>query len=72
MAWNPCPEVAVARDADKRLGDVPRCIVLYTTDDGKVGMASYGKTRALCAETGKMGDKLWTEFAELLSERLEA
>lgn len=71
MAWNPTMEVALARDAAKKLGDAPRCIILWTSPSGMVGMASYGKTRALCADTGKMGDKLWCQFAEMLSEEME-
>lgn len=70
MAWNPSPEVAVARDAAKKLGDVPVCIVLYVTNDDKLGMASFGKDRQLCNFAGKLGDAAfdavmakWTEIA---------
>ena len=56
MAWNPSPEVAVARDAAKRLGDAPMCIVLWVDKDGRgLGMASYGKTMALCKSAGERG-----------------
>jgi hypothetical protein len=55
MAWNPSPEVAVAREAAKKL-DAPQCIVLWINRDGtRLGMASYGETKALCAEAGKIG-----------------
>ena len=67
MAWNPAPEVAVARDAAKKLGDADQCIVIYlnySTDS--IGMASYGKTKALCAEAGKLGEAAYDAVRQLL------
>lgn len=66
MAWNPRPEVAVARDAAKRLGEIHKskvrqCIVVYTTEAGQLGVASYGETKAECAEAGKLADKLYDQ-----------
>jgi len=56
MAWNPSPEVAVARDAAKKL-NAEMCVVLYVDlRKGQMGYASYGKTRALCDETKKLAD----------------
>lgn len=56
MAWNPSPEVAVARDAAKSLGDASMCIVLWIDETGEhIGMASYGKTKVLCDEAGSIG-----------------
>lgn len=56
MAWNPSPEVAVARDAAKKLGNAGMCIVLWIDDEGEhIGMASYGKDRQLCAAAGNIG-----------------
>lgn len=55
MAWNPSPEVAVARDSARRLGNARQAIVLWITDDEQIGMASYGRTKALCAEAGRLG-----------------
>ena len=66
MAWNPSPEVAVARDAAKRLA-ADRCVVIYTTPDGKLGMASYGQTKELCAATGRIGDVLFEKAKDLFS-----
>ena len=59
MAWNPSPEVAVARDAAKKLGDASMCIVLWVASDEKVGMASYGKTKALCDAAKRIADDVW-------------
>lgn len=55
MAFNPSPEVAVARDAAVKFG-ANRVIVLYTTLDGKLGYASYGATKELCSETRRLAD----------------
>jgi hypothetical protein len=60
MAWNPTPEVAVARDAAKRLG-ADRIVLTYTTKAGQIGYASYGETKALCAETKRLADRLHDE-----------
>lgn len=57
MAWNPSPEVAVARDAAKRLGNAKQCIVLWVSEDGtQLGYASYGQTKALCADAKRLGE----------------
>ena len=61
MAWNPSPEVAVARDAAKRLDDSDQCIIIYINyrtrgGQGGVGMATYGRTKALCDETKRLGN----------------
>lgn len=57
MAWNPSPEVAIARDAAKRLGDADQCIVIYLNwERGMIGMATYGKTPSLCREAKSLGD----------------
>mgnify|MGYP001559828739 FL=1 len=58
MAFNPSPDVAVARDAAKKLG-ATKCVVLYVLPDGHLGMASYGETKSLCKEAGKLGDKVF-------------
>ena len=55
MAWNPSPEVAACRDFARQF-DADRVVILYTTHDGKLGSASYGETRALCAETKRLAD----------------
>ena len=59
MAWNPSPAVAVARDAARRLKAHQVVIVYLNLVDEKIGMASYGENRVLCAEAGKLGDELY-------------
>ncbi len=60
MAWNPTKEVAIARDASKQLGDAQMVIVLWVTNDGKqLGVASYGKTKALCADAKIIADSVY-------------
>jgi hypothetical protein len=61
MAWNPSAEVQVARGASLALTgacghEVDRIVILYTTVDGKMGYASYGKTAALCGSAKRLAD----------------
>jgi hypothetical protein len=58
MAWNPSPEVAVARDVAAKF-KADRVVILYTTVEGKLGYASFGQTKKLCAETRTLADKLY-------------
>jgi len=65
MAWNPSPEVAAVRDAAKALGDAPIAVVIFITPNGdRLGMASYGKTKKLCDEAGKLGSYLFKKAME--------
>jgi len=57
MVWNPSSEVAVARAAANKL-EARGAVIVYIKD-GKLGMASYGQTKSLCAEMGRLGDKLF-------------
>ena len=57
MAWNPSPEVAVARDAAARLG-ADRAVIVYTRPDGRFGYASFGNTKELCADARHLADRL--------------
>lgn len=65
MAWNPSPEVAVARDAAKRLNNASMCIVLWIDETGEhIGMASYGQTKVLCDEAGRIGRSVYDKAME--------
>ena len=55
MAWNPSPEVAAVRDAANKLKS-PFAVIVYMDEKGqRLGMASYGKTMALCDKAGDFG-----------------
>ena len=59
MAWNPSPEVAIARDAAKRL-KACSCIVIWLDESGEhLGYASYGQTQKLCNEARVRADTLY-------------
>lgn len=58
MAWNPEPEVQVARDAAKQLGNVPMIVMVYVTRDSQLGVVSYGENRALCGKAKQLADHL--------------
>ncbi|MGB4031210.1 MAG: hypothetical protein WBK94_03010 [Tenuifilaceae bacterium] len=64
MAWNPSPQVRVARDAAATLGrlaksPVIQVAIVYITADGRLGTVTYGQTKALCAEAKALGDELY-------------
>ena len=71
MPWNPSPEVAVARDFGNKFG-ADRVVVVYTTPEGKMGYASYGKTTALCAETKKLADAIFARAQKWFEETDDA
>ena len=57
------PSIGEARSLATK-HDLQRCIVFFTTADGHVGYASYGKTRALCEGTQRIADDLWENFKD--------
>lgn len=67
MAWNPSPEVAVARDFAQKVG-ANRVVIMWDTPDGKMGYASYGKNRGLCDSAKRIAEWLWRPFGESLVE----
>lgn len=65
MAWNPSPEVQVARDAARAIekirgGRVDICIVIYGrsnhTDQVDLGYASFGTSKVLCGLARRYAD----------------
>ncbi len=66
MAWNPSPQVAVARDAATKLG-ADRAVIVYTTASGQLGYASFGVTKALCGNAKKLADRLYDAAIDHLS-----
>ncbi len=65
MAYNPSLEVAVARDAAKKLKAEAEvgCVVIYVSRS-RLGMASFGHNKELCAKMGKLGDHLFDAAME--------
>lgn len=61
MAWNPSPEVKIARDAATAIGDLKgretdMCIVTWIGTDMTAGYASYGRTPGLCGMARRFAD----------------
>ena len=62
MAWNPSPEVQVARDAADAIRRVTKaekidvCIVMWIDDQARAGYASYGRTSVLCGMARRIAD----------------
>lgn len=67
MAWNPSPQVAVARDAAQKLGDADQAIVIWINrSTNQFGMASYGRTKSLCSDAGRYGDAAYKAVQDAL------
>jgi hypothetical protein len=68
MAWNPSPEVALARDLAAKLGVDQVMIVTMNYAKEEMGLITYGRTRALCDTAKELGDKAYaavrTHYAE--------
>lgn len=66
MAWNPAPEVAMARDFAKKFG-AKRVVIMYDMGD-KFAYASYGENRGLCDSAKRIAEWLWSPFREAIVE----
>lgn len=69
MAWNPSPEVRVARDtADAMHGvtgtGIDVCIVTWLDDRSRFGYASYGRTPGLCGMARRIADAMHAEIRD--------
>jgi hypothetical protein len=67
MAWNPSPQVAVARDFGKKFG-ADRVIIYYALPDGRYGYASYGATKRLCDEAGRVAEETYESIGMQLAK----
>lgn len=57
MAWNPSPKVADCREIARKWGKKHQVIILAVDRAaGTLEMATYGETKALCADAKRMGD----------------
>lgn len=39
-----------------------RCVILFETDDGRVGYSSYGETKSLCQSTREVMDEVFDDL----------
>lgn len=75
MAWNPSPEVQVARDAATAIGKVTKanidmCIVTWIDNQSRAGYASYGRTSVLCGMARRVADVAYQAIDD--SEKFDA
>jgi len=64
MAWNPSPKVAAARDIARKFKKQQAIVLLIDTEQGTLELASYGETKALCAEAKRLGDAAYGAVME--------
>jgi hypothetical protein len=68
MAWNPSPEVAVARDAAMKLGADQVILIAITYDKDQVAAITYGKTKKLCDHAKAIGGVAYESVMSWLEE----
>ena len=59
MAWNPSPKVADCREIARKWGHQQVIVIALNVADCKIEMATYGETKALCAEAKRLGDNAY-------------
>lgn len=70
MAWNPSPEVKIARDAAESLrratksDRIDMCVVTWIDDRQRAGYASYGRTPALCGLARRLADAMYETITD--------
>ena len=64
MAWNPTPEVAMARDYAKKFKQTKVIILSVDEDKQKYGVTSYGETKQKCSEAKIIADAIWELVAD--------
>jgi hypothetical protein len=62
MAWNPSPEVAVARDYGKKFDYNKVYIIAINETTGKFEVVSYGATKRECDEAKKCADIIFEKI----------
>jgi hypothetical protein len=68
MAWNPSPEVALARDLAAKLGADEVVIVYVNFSKEQMGSITYGKTQAMCGHAKKLGDVAYDAVHKYLGD----
>lgn len=74
MAWNPSPEVQVARDAAKAIErivvkqrgaeKIDMCVVMWVDDQHGCGYASYGRSSVLCGMARRVADAAYKSVTD--------
>lgn len=65
--WNPSPKVADCRDiATKWKKD--QVIIISLDDEGRLEMATFGKTKQLCHVTGHLGNVAFEAIEKEISD----
>lgn len=68
MAWNPSPEVAVARDAARKLGVDQVMVVTIDYSKNQIGSITYGANKKLCAHAAQLGKAAYRAVFKAMEE----
>jgi ferritin-like metal-binding protein YciE len=64
MAWNPGPKVADCREISRKWGHEQVIVIALSAATGKIEMATYGETVALCSDAKRLGDAAYAAVLE--------
>ena len=64
MPFNPSPKVADCREITRRWGHQQVIIIALNPISGKIEMATYGETKALCTDAKRLGDAAYEAVIE--------
>jgi hypothetical protein len=62
MAWNPSPKVADCRDVARKWNVQQVVILGFNYKNGTFEIASFGETRALCADAKAIGEAIFKQI----------
>lgn len=68
MAWNPSPEVAVARDAAKKLGVDQVVMIVVSHSKDQMGYITYGATKKLCDHAKGLGEAAYEAVRKVMED----
>lgn len=72
MAWNPSPKVADCREISRKWGHKHQVIILaLDRNKGTLQLATYGETKALCADAKRLGELAYQSVFDNYSDAVD-
>lgn len=67
MAFNPSPKVADCREIAQKWGNQEQVIILAIDSEGRMQMATYGRTSELCSVAQALGNAAWKGIEDCIA-----
>lgn len=67
MAFNPSPKVADCREIARKWGNQEQVIILAIDGEGRMQMATYGRTSKLCSVAQALGNAAWKGIEDCIA-----